>query len=157
MSDVMNEGMRRGTMSAMSAVCAVAAFALVVGCSGESRRDAPAVTRAEGGSSGVADSSVFTANHWDRVAVTDARLESKDGKQVLNVKVKTAGPGWKLEVRPLPGTDPSVREFEVVGSIPEGKKAGALEERTVTSPVDLGEKPDLPVLVHGAGAAIFAQ
>jgi hypothetical protein len=149
----------------------VSATLLVSGCSGESRREASEPQAKTGGGASVdpgtaAAKPVPTGSvpavsaapgQWVRVPVSDAKVETKDGKQVLTVKAKTPGSGWKLEVRPLPGNDPSVKELEVVGTPADARTGGSLEEQIVAYPMNLGDKPNQPVLVHGAGAAIFAQ
>ena len=146
-------------------------------CSGESRREATqdpaatAATAATTATTATTESAATAADappgqkpavpgQWTRIAVVDAKLETRDGQSTLLVRIKTPTPGWKVEVRPLPVTDPGVSELEVVGRGPEGPAATVAtvtEERTVTHPIHLGDKANQPVLVHGAGAAIFAQ
>ncbi len=153
--------------------CVVGASLLLLSaCSGESRREATqdpataptaAITATTGSSTTAADApgqKPATPGQWTRIAVVDAKLETRDGQSTLSVRIKTPTPGWKVEVRPLPVTDPGVSELEVVGRGPEGPAATVAtvtEERTVTHPINLGDKANQPVLVHGAGAAIFAQ
>jgi hypothetical protein len=45
-------------------------------------------------------------------------LKPEGGSYVLEAQASVPSSGWKVEIRPLPVTSPSAREFEVVGLAP---------------------------------------
>jgi hypothetical protein len=102
------------------------------------------------------------AGGWTRVAVIDARKTLEGEKATVTVRARAPGAGWKLELRRLAGEAKDFIELEAVGQAPARAAPGTPAEETLVTTLDLaGEKPgeakDRPVLVYGAGGAIFPE
>ena len=74
---------------------------------------------------------------WTLLPLLTSTVSARDGKCVLRVTTRTAGPGWNVKIRLLRGggnTDPESvwREYEIVGQPPARPRPGGAEERTVT-------------------------
>ncbi|MCZ6796235.1 MAG: hypothetical protein O7J95_21705 [Planctomycetota bacterium] len=73
---------------------------------------------------------------WTLLPLLTSTVSARDGKCVLRVTTRTAGPGWNVKIRLLQGgnTDSESvwREYEIVGQPPARPRPGGAEERTVT-------------------------
>jgi hypothetical protein len=103
----------------LGAACAGVLGAIVIGagCTGGSRRGtegAPAPGAAATSAAG-----------WARVPVKRVDLKPEAGTYRLEAQASVPSAGWKVEIRPLPVTVPSAREFEVVGLAPAAGASGA--------------------------------
>jgi hypothetical protein len=88
----------------------------VAGCSGGSHRG----TEGSGASPSTGKGTTVSASSsdWTRVPVKRVDLKPEGGSYVLEAQASVPSSGWKVEIRPLPVTSPSAREFEVVGLAP---------------------------------------
>jgi hypothetical protein len=79
-------------------------------------------------------------------------LEKKGDAQVITVKGKAPSSGWKAEIKALPVTESSTREFELVGLPSEASSGAELEAFTLTRTERFDGKVE-QVLVHSADGA----
>ena len=96
----------------------IGAAIFVAGCSGGSRRG----TEGSAAPAGTDKGSTVSSAGWARVPVKRVDLKPGAGSFVLEAQASVPSPGWKVEIRPLPVTSPSAREFEVVGLAPAAGK-----------------------------------
>lgn len=126
---------RTAQMAGLVSAWAVGA-AILAGCSGGSRRG----TEGAGAPSGIGAGGVASSSAWTRVPVKRVDLKPDAGNYVLEAQATVPSSGWKVEIRPLPVTSPSAREFEVVGLAPATAASGSPTLVTASLVVDLDAK-----------------